>query len=133
MVKKTQPLVATLVLGSRGQGCGRCVCYFQESVHSGVPRWFSGLSLHLTLDLSSGFDFRVVSLSPQWAPCWVGSLLKKKKKKNKKKKSLTLRYSVVGSKGHCPPGPKIRLETANRLLYLTYMPVIWGNLLLMTC
>jgi len=36
-----------------------------------------------TLDVSSGLDLRVVSLSPRWAPRWLWSLLKKQDKTNR--------------------------------------------------
>ena len=35
----------------------------------------------LALDLSSGVDLRVLSSSPNWAQCWVWTILKKEKKK----------------------------------------------------
>ena len=37
--------------------------------------------------------------------------------------------SVVGNKGHCPPGPK---ETSDES-FVSYMSVGWGNCLFMTC
>ena len=54
---------------------------------------------HLTLDLSSGLDLRVVVHVLHWALCWAGSLLKIKKLKKKEKQEGSVQAGVRTS-GH---------------------------------